>query len=513
QVQRGLHVVFTMNPASEGFQGRCATSPALFNRCVVDWFGTWPTQALAQVGYEFTSNVDTGACAWGVDEDCYLMDAVRELVGNDDGANMRHAVVAALVAIHQCAKEATEAPRSHASGVRHFISPRDFLGLIRAFVSVVNERREGLEDQQLHINVGLNKLQETQTGVEEMQRGLEQKEHRLREKDALANAKLQQMVAGQNEAERRKRDAEGLSLELEEQNARIAERRQQAEAELSEAEPALLAAQSSVRSIKKPQLDEIRTLTRPPKAVQTVLEAVAIMLGHQEPEWSDKVISKADFIATVVNFDTESLTSSIIRTVEEVFKVAGDLNLDSVMRASKACGPLYQWVNSQINFSRIAILVQPLKDEIATLQEESSRAEQKMMEFEVQIAETEESIARYKEEYAEAIREIEAVKAEMEAVKQKVTRAEALLHNLEQERDRWRVSSDSFTLQLESLIGDCLMAAAFVTYVGVFDYRTRKTLVMNWRDVLSSLGVPFRPELSLSQYLSTGAQRLEWQVG
>lgn len=49
QVQRGLHVVFTMNPASDGFEGRCATSPALFNRCVVDWFGTWPTKALAQV--------------------------------------------------------------------------------------------------------------------------------------------------------------------------------------------------------------------------------------------------------------------------------------------------------------------------------------------------------------------------------------------------------------------------------------------------------------------------------
>lgn len=49
KVQRGLHVVFTMNPASDGFAGRCATSPALFNRCVVDWFGTWPTKALAQV--------------------------------------------------------------------------------------------------------------------------------------------------------------------------------------------------------------------------------------------------------------------------------------------------------------------------------------------------------------------------------------------------------------------------------------------------------------------------------
>ncbi|CAM9128550.1 unnamed protein product [Discosporangium mesarthrocarpum] len=513
KVQRGLHVVFTMNPASEGFQGRCATSPALFNRCVVDWFGTWPTQALAQVGYEFTSHVDTGAASWSVDEMDPLMDAVKELV-REEGVNARHAVVAALVAIHRCVKEATEAPPSHASAVRHYVSPRDFLGLIRAFVAVVNERRAGLEDQQLHINVGLNKLQETQAGVEEMQRGLEQKECRLREKDELANAKLQQMVAGQNEAERRKRDAEALTLELEEQNNRIAERRQQqAEADLSEAEPALLAAQSSVRSIKKPMLDEIRTLTRPPKAVQTVLEAVAIMLGHQEPQWSDvrKVISKADFIATVVNFDTDSLTSSVIKTVEEVFRSAGDLTQDSVTRASKACGPLYQWVHSQINFSRIFIMVQPLKDEIAHLQEESAMSEKQKLEVEAQIVDMEESIARYKEEYAEAIREIEAVKAEMEAVKQKVTRAEALLCNLEQERDRWTVSSKSFTLQLESLIGDCLLAAAFITYVGVFDYRTRKTLVMTWRDLLSSLNVPFRPQLSLSQYLSTAAQRLEWQ--
>lgn len=53
------------------------------------------------------------------------------------------------------------------------------------------------------------------------------------------------------------------------------------------------------------------------------------------------MISKADFIATVVNFDTDSLTNPVIKTVEDVFKAAGDLTADSVTRASKACGPLY----------------------------------------------------------------------------------------------------------------------------------------------------------------------------
>ena len=33
EVMRNLHVVFTMNPSSEGLKDRAATSPALFNRC------------------------------------------------------------------------------------------------------------------------------------------------------------------------------------------------------------------------------------------------------------------------------------------------------------------------------------------------------------------------------------------------------------------------------------------------------------------------------------------------
>jgi dynein heavy chain 1 len=58
QVIRNLHVVFTMNPSSEGLKDRAATSPALFNRCVLNWFGDWSKGALYQVGKEFTSKMD-----------------------------------------------------------------------------------------------------------------------------------------------------------------------------------------------------------------------------------------------------------------------------------------------------------------------------------------------------------------------------------------------------------------------------------------------------------------------
>jgi hypothetical protein len=49
QVRKNLHFVFTMNPSLEGLKDRAATSPALFNRCVLNWFGDWSDGALFQV--------------------------------------------------------------------------------------------------------------------------------------------------------------------------------------------------------------------------------------------------------------------------------------------------------------------------------------------------------------------------------------------------------------------------------------------------------------------------------
>jgi len=57
-VQRNLHVVFTMNPANPDFSNRTASSPALFNRCVIDWFGDWSDDGLLQVSKSFTESID-----------------------------------------------------------------------------------------------------------------------------------------------------------------------------------------------------------------------------------------------------------------------------------------------------------------------------------------------------------------------------------------------------------------------------------------------------------------------
>lgn len=52
------------------------------------------------------------------------------------------------------------------------ITPRHYLDFINHFVKLYQEKRSDLEEQQLHLNVGLSKIAETVEQVEEMQKSL-----------------------------------------------------------------------------------------------------------------------------------------------------------------------------------------------------------------------------------------------------------------------------------------------------------------------------------------------------
>lgn len=338
------------------------------------------------------------------------------------------------------------------------------------------------------------------------------KGHILRTKDAEANLKLTQMVEKQNEAEQRKSIAEELSVKLQKQNEEIRIRKDAVESELSQAEPALIAAKQSVQNIKRTQLDEVRALARPPTAVQSTMEMVATMMGEKNIEWGElrKFIRRDDFISTVVNFDPMTLTPKLIRKVQEYLNNP-ELDYSSVDRASKACGPLFQWASSQINYALILRKVTPLREEVESLEVLSNSLLTQKQEAVRNVEELESAIKQYKIDYATAIRDTETIRSEMIVVTNKVARAESLLSSLNEEKERWKATSSSFDEQMSTLIGDCLLAASFLTYAGIFDHRSRKTLMEEWSVTLRGLGISFRDHLDLTGYLSTPSQQLTWK--
>lgn len=100
-----------------------------------------------------------------------------------------------------------------------------------------------MEEQQLHLNVGLNKIAETVEQVEEMQKSLAVKSQELQAKNEAANAKLKQMFKDQQEAEKKKIQSQEIQVQLADQTVKIEEKRKFVMADLAQVEPAVLDAQ------------------------------------------------------------------------------------------------------------------------------------------------------------------------------------------------------------------------------------------------------------------------------
>ncbi len=508
QIVRNLHVVFTMNPPQEGLSSKAATSPALFNRCVLNWMGDWSDQALFQVGYELTQSLDLDKPDFSAPDTLPI--AYQDLALP---ASHRDTVVNAMVYIHHSIQR-VNARLEKQQGTVTYLTPRQFLDFVAQFGKLFHEKRENLEDQQRHLNVGLDKLQDTVNKVRDLRASLAQKKNQLEQKDAEANEKLRRMVADQREAERRKTTSLEVQSALEKQEGEVAKRKEIVLNDLAQAEPAVLEAQRSVSNIKRQHLTEVRSMGNPPSGVKLALESVCTLLGHRVENWKSiqGVVRREDFIASIVNYDNErQMTQNLREKMRREFLSNDDFTFERVNRASKACGPLVQWVEAQVNYSEILDRVGPLRAEVEELEDQALQTRAEAKAIENTIMKLQDSIEIYKTEYAALISETQAIKNEMSRVKTKVDRSVRLLESLSSERGRWEESSRSFETQIQTLVGDVVISSAFLAYGGLYDQQFRKSMVDDWLHQLTQSGIACKSDGSVLGYLSTADDRLQWQ--
>lgn len=355
---------------------------------------------------------------------------------------------------------------------------------------------------------------ETVSEVEDLRRSLASKRIQLEAKDAEANAKLRQMVQDQQEAEQKKSASIEIQAELAKQEVDIKERRAVVLEELAEAEPAVLDAQAAVQNIRKQHLTEVRSMSNPPEAVKVAMESACIVLGHKIDSWKSVqgILRREDFIPSIISFDTTHMSKQIRDKMEREYLSRPTYTFENVDRASKACGPIVKWVIAQVRYADILDRIEPLRNEVQSLEMQSEQTKHQAASIMELIAGLESSIARYKDEYARLISETQAIKGEMERVELKVNRSVTLLESLSSEKERWQTGSKAFETEMSTIVGDVLLSSAFLAYSGFFDQSHRETLWHEWSDHLTAAGIKFKPELSFPEYLSTADDRLGWQA-
>lgn len=123
----------------------------------------------------------------------------------------------------------------------------------------------------------------------------------------------------------------------------------------------LQAARRSVQSLTLPMLAEVRSFSRPPAMVKSVMSEVCMVLGsargisRAEPSWEHvrEQIRSMDFVRDVRDFEPASMSKEL--HADLTAKLARpDFSLERAKKSSQAVAPLYNWLLAIENCSREA---------------------------------------------------------------------------------------------------------------------------------------------------------------
>jgi len=258
------------------------------------------------------------------------------------------------------------------------------------------------------------------------------------------------------------------------------------------------------------------------------MEAVCAIMGEKSKEWNDlkAFMRKGDFIKAVTSYDIDALPLKVRQMIDKEYLPKPEFTFERVNQASKACGPLVQWVRSLITYAGIKDSIGPLTAELAALEAQQAELQTELANLRALQEQLNVRLEEYRAEYAALIGEAQAIKTAMEDTKKKVTRSVALLGNLGSERERWETDQKGYNGQLATVLGDCILAAGFLAYIGYFNQTYRSLLTSSWRECLARHRVPTSSEtgagkagkdgkpaqggFNIVDYMSTAKERLQW---
>lgn len=163
---------------------------------------------------------------------------------------------------------------------------------------------------------------------------------------------------------------------------------------------------------------------------------------------------------------------------------------DKVGRVSKACKSMCMWVRAIDMYAKVFKIVEPKRKRLEQAEKELNQVMGLLREKQRQLAEVEAMIAGLEAKFNKTVSEKDALEAEMLLTSNRLNRAGRLNVALGDEQIRWEKSIKDFAIELKNLIGDVLVAAACVAYLGAFTSLYRNELVQLWVGQCKEFKIP-----------------------
>ncbi|KAK7469836.1 hypothetical protein BaRGS_00036165, partial [Batillaria attramentaria] len=492
RVRTNLHVVLCMSPVGEAFRNRIRQYPAFVNCTTIDWFHEWPHDALLEVADRYLSEMTLGS----PELDEKHMPSLAQVF------SIMHKSVSDF------SKRMLNEMKRH-----NYVTPTNYLELVAGYKELFYEKKTELSEKADKLRNGLSKIDDTRVKVQKMSVELEDAKVKVVQFQAECDEYLKVLVAQKQEADEQQKAVSVTSARIREEGKKCEEIAESAQRDLDAALPALQEATIALESLNKKDMTEIKSYGRPPPAVEKVMQAVMI-LRLAEPTWAEakKQLGEANFLKELMHFDKDNISDKVLKKIGK-FCDEADFVPDVIGRVSTAAKSLCMWVRAMESYGRIFRIVEPkrqrLNKAMSALKEKQDMLDEAMRK----LAELEAKMEELKVAYEEKLNQKEELKRKAEHMELMMERARRLVEGLAGERVRWTETVKNLDEQISYLPGDCLMAAAFLSYMGPFLSEYREEMADRlWMKEIRTLEVPITPCFSFISFMVRPTLIRDWNI-
>lgn len=191
------------------------------------------------------------------------------------------------------------------------------------------------------------------------------------------------------------------------------------------------------------------------------------------PSWlvSQKVGKASGFLQRIaVTFPKDGVTDEQCELVEAYFIKQKDLMDEKASKgASEAVVGLYKWATAIVGYHYIMNNFEPIIKAVDRLNKELEKANSSKDKALSELKEKQDVLDKLEAAFAIDDNKRKDYQADSEKTKEKLNKAQSLIQGLEGEHKRWSQQLKEIDQSIIKLVGDVVLASAFLSYCGPFN--------------------------------------------
>lgn len=503
--RKHMHIVLCFSPLGSVLRDRLRKFPSLVNCTTIDWFREWPEDGLRSVATRLLSEEDL------TDEE-------------------KSAICSMFVSFQQQIRDMGVKYLAEARQYT-YVTPTSYLDLLSTFTRLLKEKRSELQAMQQRYTNGLAQLKKTEDQVEVMQTELAVMQPQLAVK-AKETAALIEQVEKESKIAEEQRGLVAVDEAAANETATAAKKIKDASQEkVDEAQPYVEEAERAVQDLDPKQLQEVKALKAPPEGVKYVIEVLCTLLGgnykpkpKRDPltgQMSIPYWEHAKVVLLTGEFKNILLTSYpvIVDTapdsqIEEVKKkMQGPLfKMEKIVKTSQALVGVAKYINAVVEYYKQNKIIKPLLAQAAAAQSEFEEAMTGLNKKKEELRVIDEKLAALNQNLDAVNKEKEALEEKVNDTNIKLIRAKKLIEGLGGEKVRFAKEAKRFKDELEYVVGNVVVSAGVVAYLGPFLNKYRVEATDLWVSLCRRHSITVSDNFSLEKFCGNPLDIQNWKL-